>query len=110
MPANNKSPIFHSVSEPQRPASTKDDNILAQEVAKQPSPLFIVMTAAGNWKYMAFANYFAMYFLMIMVIVGDTFNLWNFQIDQAVLATFVGATIGSTIPLYLQFRIGQKSN
>lgn len=59
---------------------------------------------------MALANYVVMYLLLGAVIIGGTFDLWHVQVDQVVLATFIGATIGSTIPLYLQFSMGKKSH
>ena len=51
-----------------------------------------------------------MYGLMFTTILGDTFGWWHVEIDPVVLATFVSATLGSTIPMYLQFRIGKKLN
>lgn len=53
-------------------------------------------------------NYAIMYLLMFVTILGDALLGWKLEVDPAVLATFIGATIGSTIPLYLQFSVGKK--
>ena len=45
---------------------------------------------------------------MFVTILGDALLGWKLEVDPAVLATFIGATIGSTIPLYLQFSVGKK--
>ena len=110
MTDDNKAPVSNLVAEPRRLDNTKDDDTIAEDIKKQSHPIFISVSSAGKWRFMAFGNYLVMYFLMGVVITGDTFGLWHVQVDQAVLATFIGATIGSTIPLYLQFRIGNKSN
>lgn len=66
------------------------------------------MTSTGRWKYVAIANLGIMYVLMLTTIAGDTTGLLHVRIDPTVLATFIGSTLGSTIPLYLQFSIGKK--
>ena len=107
---NNSTPVSSLVADPNRPDSKKDDEELAKGIQKQSSPIVISVSSAGKWKFMALANYAVMYFLMGAVVVGDTSGWWHVQVDHAVLATFIGATIGSTIPLYLQFRMGNKSS
>lgn len=105
---NSNTPVSHLVADTKQPNSKKTHEDLTEDIQKQPHLLVISISSAGRWKYMALANYVVMYFLMGAVIIGDTSDLWHVQVDQAVLATFIGATIGSTIPLYLQFRIGKS--
>ena len=110
MSDNSKTPIRNLIAERQVPDSTEDANDLAKNISDRPVQRIIFNVAsAGKWKYVAITNYIAMYFLMLTTILGDTFDWWHVQVDPAVLATFMGATIGSTIPLYLQFSIGKKS-
>lgn len=110
MSDNNSTPVSKLVADPNRPNSKKDDEELAEDIQKQSHPIVVSVGSVGKWKFMALANYAVMYVLLGAVIIGDTFGWWYVQVDQAVLATFIGATIGSTIPLYLQFRVNNKSN
>lgn len=105
---DSKNPVSHLVRE-QALESTEEADELASKAPERPTKSIIFHVAsAGKWKHVAIANYAIMYFLMLGTVIGDTLGLWEIKIDQAVLATFVGATIGSTIPLYLQFSIGKK--
>ena len=108
---DSKMPVRSLVSEQQKPDSTQETDELASSSPERPVKEIVFQVAsAGKWKYVAITNYAIMYVLMLGTIIGDTSGLWEFKIDQAVLATFIGATIGSTIPLYLQFSIGKKSS
>ena len=110
MSDNNKTPISNLVKE-ERVRSTKNANILAGDLSERPTEQVIVsMTSSGNWRYAVMTNYLVMYVLMFTTILGDTLGWWHVEIDPVLLATFVGATLGSTIPMYLQFRIGKKLN
>ena len=102
-------PVSSLVAEPQRPDSTEDDEALASKVEKRSTSLVLSVESTGKWKYAALANYAIMYGLLVATVLGDSSGWWHVAIDPAVLATFIGATIGSTIPLYLKFRMGNKA-
>ncbi len=104
---DSKTPVSKLISE-QNPGSTPETDGLARDPLERPTKEIVFKVAsAGKWKYLVMVNYAFMYILIVGVL-GNALDWWKFDIEPAVVATFVGATIGATIPLYLQFSIGPK--
>lgn len=104
---DSKTPVSKLVSE-QNPDSTPETEGLARGPLERPSKEIVFkVVSTGKWKYLVMANYALMY-ILIAGVLGNALDWWRFDIEPAVVATFTGATIGATIPLYLHFSINPK--